>query len=279
MKPVAAAASILALLLSTGVPPARAHHPGHSGHSAPGAAEMSDAEMKQAVEAWYAAHPRIGSQGTSGLRGTSNRIEGVDAVVQVGGTQFNHDGNGSTQIDTVRIMVGQTVRWVWNDGFHTLTSGTGFDDPNMGLVFDQAIDMDNTSFEFTFTTAEIVPYFCQPHEFFDMKGVVVVSEPVGAPSPSADATIGFVAAPWPNPTSTGVQFRFRLTEPGHVRVDVVDAKGRHVATVLDRGYEAGTYASAWDGIGTTGRRVPAGHYYLRLRVPGFVGGRPFVITR
>lgn len=245
----------------------------HAAHSA-----MGDAAMRCLTEAYWATHPRVGSPASDGSPTTPGRSQGIDATFTVSGTIFNADGNGATKIDTVHISAGQSVLWQWISGFHTITSGTGTLDPNAGLVFDQPSDTNNRQFLFTFATPETVPFFCSPHEGSGMKGVVIVTAPVGVPPQGGGKAIGFASGPWPNPSARGVHFRFASGEAGRVRADVVDARGRLVATIVDREFTAGTHEAAWDGRGPGGR-APAGAYWLRLRVPGFSGGRNFVLTR
>jgi plastocyanin len=246
---------------------APANHAAHAGHAA-----MGDVEMRRWADAYWATHPRVGPAASP------REIQGADATVTVSGTIFNADGNAATQVDTVRISVGQSVLWQWVNGIHSITSGTGFADPNAGLVFDQPSDTFNRQFLFTFAQAETVPYFCSPHELLEMKGIVIVTAPVEVPPSPAGQAIGFVSGPWPNPSTRGASFRFALGEAGRVRADVVDARGRHVTTIVDRTYPAGQHEAAWDGRGPGGR-APAGTYWLRLRVPGFTGGRTLVLTR
>ena len=64
-----------------------------------------------------------------------------------------------------------------------------------------------------------------------------------------------------------------------MRAEVLDVRGRRIATVLDQGFAAGSYAAAWNSHDDRGASAPAGVYYLRLRVPGLTETRRFVITR
>jgi plastocyanin len=76
------------------------------------------------------------------------------------------------------VPAGTTVRWRNVGPYdHTVTSGlsskvadqpgTGFDD-----VFNSG-----TTFEFTFEELGDHPFFCRPHEFMGMKGVITVVAP------------------------------------------------------------------------------------------------------
>ena len=78
------------------------------------------------------------------------------------------------------IKVGDTVTWTNNDDSqpHTVTSGTGPDDPNMGKAFDSGTSVLTTkgkTFQHTFTKAGEYPYFCELHPSMVGKVVVVVN--------------------------------------------------------------------------------------------------------
>jgi plastocyanin len=239
---------------------------------------MDEAAMKQWAREYWATHPRVGTDLTPAAGSDPNRALGVDATVLAAGTFFDADGDIGTAIDTVKINVGDTVQWMLSDGIHSVTNGNGTMDPEAGLMFNAPLDAGHTSFTFTFTSAGVFPYFCVPHEFFDMKGVVQVSGLTDVPAPPLSGTIGFASLPQPNPTRAGVRFSFALVDRGRVRADVVDVRGRYVATILDREFDPGTHDAVWDGRGAAGP-VAAGAYYLRLLVPGYMGGKTFVITR
>jgi plastocyanin len=95
--------------------------------------------------------------------------------IDVENFRFDADSNDSTQIDTVIINVGDTVRWNWQVGFHTVTSGVDLNDPNAGVLFDEPSDSSNQSFSFTFSQVGTFPYFCRFHVTIqNMKGIIEV---------------------------------------------------------------------------------------------------------
>lgn len=97
------------------------------------------------------------------------------AIINVDNFRFDADNNDTTQIDTVNISVGDRVRWNWQAGIHTITSGVDLGDPNAGLLFDKPSDINNLSFSFTFTQAGTFPYFCRFHVALqNMKGIIEV---------------------------------------------------------------------------------------------------------
>ena len=220
--------------------------------------EMTPDEMRRWVNEWYATHP---------VRGVNATNAPADTFF-VGSNFFNTDGKLTTVVDTTRILAGQTVLWRWLGGFHTTTNGTGFADPQAGTLFDQPIDDLHTSFAFTFNQAGTFPFFCRPHEIFNMKGVVIVRKVSGVePIAEPDGSLGWVEGPFPNPTAGGASFRFALRQRGPVRVEVFDVQGSRMAVPVNEELPAGVYSGSWDGRTRVGQ-APAGIYYLRLHVPG-----------
>lgn len=71
----------------------------------------------------------------------------------------------------------------------------------------------------------------------------------------------------PNPFSDQTDLRLQLTESGPVRVLVLDATGRRLATLLDASLEPGAHSFTWDGRDARGRRLPAGAYWIRAERP------------
>ncbi|MSQ91081.1 MAG: hypothetical protein EXS01_06800 [Phycisphaerales bacterium] len=75
----------------------------------------------------------------------------------------------------VTAQVGDTVRWVWHGGGHTVTSGPDCE-PN-GL-FDGDLSGGTPSFDWVVPASaagETIPYFCVPHCAFFMVGSIQVA--------------------------------------------------------------------------------------------------------
>ena len=102
------------------------------------------------------------------------------------GTQVSIVQGSSTMADKafspnpVTVKVGDTITWTNNDNqFHTVTSGSGSSDPNMGKAFDSglsgasALTTMGKTFQHQFAQAGQYPYFCQLHP--TMVGKVIVS--------------------------------------------------------------------------------------------------------
>ena len=85
-----------------------------------------------------------------------------------------YDGQANMDID-LTILPGDTVRWLWVEGFHNVVSGFP-DDPDPGELFFSGppTGVPGTTFEFTFLDPGIYGYHCHPHESFGMISFVTV---------------------------------------------------------------------------------------------------------
>src|SRR5262245_7703844 len=267
-KEFALVTPILVAVLAIGPMPANgaSNETPHSHHAG---VPMTEAEMSRWSESWWATHRPVGQ--------SSQQIAAATFTAQ--NFIFDSDGNLNTQIDTVRINPGETVMWQWISGTHTVTNGTGLADPNAGTLFDQPLDLTHTSFSFTFMTAGTYHFFCRPHEACDMKGVVIVGMQTSVGPGPGDRRLGFTVDPSPNPTRSGVSFQFSLREAGRARVEILDAQGRIVATLVDRDLGAGSHAVSWDGRSRTSRLAGPGIYYARIRIPGLTDSRRIAVSR
>ncbi|CAN5754115.1 hypothetical protein BH20VER1_BH20VER1_20380 [soil metagenome] len=79
------------------------------------------------------------------------------------------------------IAPGDTVRWVFDAGGHTVTSG----DPNTGTpngLFNSSLRAQGTQFSYTFPNPGTYDYFCSPHYQMGMNGSITVTS---GPAPAA----------------------------------------------------------------------------------------------
>ncbi len=85
--------------------------------------------------------------------------------------------NNAFTPQNVEIFAGDQVEWFWIEGIHTITSGASsdpMDDP--GALFDEPNTQAQPVFIHQFNEAGFSPYFCRPHEVFDMTGTVLVQK-------------------------------------------------------------------------------------------------------
>lgn len=94
-------------------------------------------------------------------------------------------GDRAYSPNPVNVTIGSTVKWTNDDTvLHTVTSGNGSSDPNMGKAFDSGLTGPNVlktkgaTFTHTFSSPGVYPYFCQVHP--TMVGKVVVTSGTSA---------------------------------------------------------------------------------------------------
>lgn len=106
-------------------------------------------------------------------------------------------------------------------------------------------------------------------------GVVFgLEHPVSAPSPEPLRNGDWLSQNAPNPFPGTTSIRFGLNQPGSVRLDIHDVRGRRVETVLQEVRGVGEHTVTWDA-GT----YPAGVYFYTLETPAGVETRRLTILR
>ncbi len=110
-------------------------------------------------------------------------------------------------------------------------------------------------------------------------GLALESAPPTAVEPKPGPPRLALGAPRPTPASAEVTLDLTLAAGARVRAAVFDARGRHVATVLERDLPAGNHPIVWDGRDAAGRVVPSGVYRLRASAGKEDAHRPIVIAR
>src|SRR5262249_31792320 len=88
----------------------------------------------------------------------------------------------------------------------------------------------------------------------------------GADDARPKATV--LLAPSPNPLHGSSLLRFALAAGGETRLDIHDAAGRRVASLVHDTLEPGNYSVRWDGRADGGSSLGAGLYFARLIAPG-----------
>ena len=73
---------------------------------------------------------------------------------------------------------------------------------------------------------------------------------------------------YPNPFNPSTIIPYQLPALTHVRLEVFNVLGQHVATLVDREQPAGWHTTTWHGTDAAGRAVAAGLYLYRIRGTG-----------
>jgi formylglycine-generating enzyme required for sulfatase activity len=86
---------------------------------------------------------------------------------------------------------------------------------------------------------------------------------------AAERAQGFRASvAGPNIFTERLALQVALPGPGALGVTIIDAAGRHVRTLVDAEYPAGTHMLVWDGSKDDGQSAPAGVYFVRSSFHG-----------
>lgn len=83
----------------------------------------------------------------------------------------------------------------------------------------------------------------------------------------------------PNPFNPKTMIHFTLSNPAQTRIEVFDASGRMIRTLLDEARPAGANQVAWDGLDDAGRSVGSGVYFYRLKAGAFEQSRRMTILK
>lgn len=82
----------------------------------------------------------------------------------------------------------------------------------------------------------------------------------------------------PNPFSSETWLVGKVA-PGHVRLDIFDARGAHWRTLVDGWFAGGSLEVAWDGRDREHRQAPRGIYFARLRAGDYSASTRIVLAR
>jgi len=89
----------------------------------------------------------------------------------------------------------------------------------------------------------------------------------------------FLAAPWPNPAQTSVNFRYSIGVPVPVKLEVYDVRGRLVRGWQDTAPVTGVHDFSWDLRARDGSRISSGVYYVRFSAGNFDNIRQVIVLR
>ncbi|MEO0075752.1 MAG: FlgD immunoglobulin-like domain containing protein, partial [candidate division WOR-3 bacterium] len=84
---------------------------------------------------------------------------------------------------------------------------------------------------------------------------------------------------YPNPFSVMTQIKWQIPVASKVRINVYDATGRIVKTLVNKTCEAGYYHTTWDRTDERGNKVAAGIYFYEIQANDYNAKRKMVITQ
>jgi flagellar hook assembly protein FlgD len=84
----------------------------------------------------------------------------------------------------------------------------------------------------------------------------------------------------PNPFNPATTIHYDVARGGgEVTLQIFDAKGRLVRTLVDGSQSEGQKTATWNGLNGSGQQVATGVYFYRLRAQGFSQTRTMVLLK
>ena len=100
---------------------------------------------------------------------------------------------------------------------------------------------------------------------------------VSVPPGTGDFSFG-IRTTAPSPTRGSMTVGFAIPREGATRLAVYDASGKLVRTLVDGTLSAGPHTITWDGYAQSGRKLPAGAYFLKLSAEGQSTSRKVIVV-
>ncbi len=186
------------------------------------------------------------------------------------GPDFSPDWDGSELADLRPRHLNQPQFFTW------LNPGSSFSPGRLDFMIftDAVIDVRKSYILFTrpLPPDTLSAYHLQPLDDAVSDHLPVVADlrfPVvtGLSSGERPRPDGFALAQnFPNPFNPVTHFRFQIADFGFVELQIFDANGRRVRTLLRENRPAGEYTIAWEGKDDRGQAVNSGVYFYQLRV-------------
>jgi hypothetical protein len=169
--------------------------------------------------------------------------EAVSVDKEVGAARFVFDGEGEVS--------GTDVVYTHRDGQTIVLAYTLEDRALSGHLFTISGDVELESVEAS-----------------DFYGSPMVAKTVEVPVSFA------LMQNYPNPFNPATEIRYNLPSESHVKIEVYNALGQRVATLVDTDQPAGYHAAAWDGSAAT-----SGVYFYRIEAGQYSATRKMVLLK
>jgi plastocyanin len=184
-------------------------------------------------------------------------------VISVGGMVFTPS--------TASLTVGDTVKWVWANGFHTTTSTSI---PAGAAPWSAPMDTAHPTFIYVITAAGQYNYRCDFHYLFGMTGSFSAS-PIGIINITGSTAAEFALKQnYPNPFNPKTYIEFDLGESGFVSLKVFDVTGKEVENLISGNLQRGSYRVDWSGSDLT-----SGIYFYRLKTKNFIETKKMILNK
>ncbi len=159
-----------------------------------------------------------------------------------------HAGNYYFTPSSLNVAVGDTVRWVWDNGSHTTTSGVI---PGGASSWDANISTANHSYEYRVLLAGDYNYVCTPHAGMGMVGSFTATLATAVGEHKDNSMVVY-----PNPSRGVFKLSFGNTLNTEAEISLMDLSGKTISAKLTNGSAEMTFDLS---------DFSKGYYFLRLK--------------
>ncbi|MFA5011127.1 MAG: T9SS type A sorting domain-containing protein [Ignavibacteria bacterium] len=166
------------------------------------------------------------------------------------------------------VMVGDTIRWVWETGFHNTTSTTI---PGDATSWTSLITSTDTVFSYVIQVPGIYNYECTFHP--GMVGSFTAAM-TGIEQTGVTANSFKLSQNYPNPFNPVTRISFSIPQNNVAVLIVYDVTGKEVAELLNENLNAGVYNVTFDAS-----KFASGAYFYKLTSGNFTDIKKMMLIR
>ncbi|MBN1153995.1 T9SS type A sorting domain-containing protein, partial [candidate division KSB1 bacterium] len=84
---------------------------------------------------------------------------------------------------------------------------------------------------------------------------------------------------YPNPFNPGTRIYFEIPQNHKIKLAIYNMLGQQVRTLIDEDYNAGFHIVNWDGFDDSGKALPSGIYFYRIKAGDFVASKKMLMVK
>ena len=84
---------------------------------------------------------------------------------------------------------------------------------------------------------------------------------------------------YPNPFNPETTISFAMAREGYVSIDIFNAKGQKVRSLVNTSYGVGYHSIVWNGNDDNGRNVGSGLYFYRMQTDGYIDVKRMLLMK
>ncbi len=176
---------------------------------------------------------------------------------------------------TTNAMVGDTIRFEWEEGDHTTTcdGSTGTSRPTGADPWDEPISSSDPLFVYVIEVAGTYNYKCVPH-FPSMVGTINATISNITQTSTIVPDKFALNQNYPNPFNPSTSIKFDIAKEGFVKLAVYNMIGQKVADLVNGNLTAGRYEVNWNAL-----KVNSGVYFYRLETSDFIDTKKMLLVK